>query len=139
MNDTAVTKSDIKDVKDQIANLTELVVAGFETMNERFDRLEARVGKLEVRMDSIEGKLLAVEARLFTVERKQREAADWLQRLDGRLAGFESDVKELYGMAAETRKDFTAHLKKYPELDARLQKVERFARTAARKTGISFS
>lgn len=145
--DTSLGKLDAK-----IDELAELVIAGFGTMNQRFDRLESRMDVLEVSMQKVEGRLSVVEARISNVEvklsnvadkvesieQRQIEHNDWLQRLDGRLAGVENDVKELYDMTAETRKQFALQLKKQPEQEKRLRKVEVFARAAARKTGVAF-
>lgn len=139
MNDTVATKFDIKEVQSQIANLAELVISGFETMNERFDRLETRADKLEARINNLEAAMAVVQTNISGIEQALGEHGYKLTQLDGRLAGMENDIKELYTMVASTDKKFAAQLAKQPAQEQRLRKVEAFARAAARKTGISFS
>ncbi|MDB5171032.1 MAG: hypothetical protein JWO35_726 [Candidatus Saccharibacteria bacterium] len=65
-----------------IGELKELVVAGFETMNDRFDRLEARVDRLEVRMDALEAAQQETNDRLTKLESGQQSLEAGYQSLE---------------------------------------------------------
>jgi len=140
MDDSVTTKQGLqnlgKELRDemsrQLTALTELVAAGFETMDERFDRLETRADKLEERLKRL-------ETRMNRVERQLRDLSGQVDQLDGRVSALQADVVALYRMNGETRHQFAARLKNLPEHDRRLKQLEAFAADAVRRLGVEFS
>ncbi|HEX8226940.1 MAG TPA: hypothetical protein VF572_03670 [Candidatus Saccharimonadales bacterium] len=133
MTDTPVT---LNSLNTKIDHLTDLMIAGFDNMNGRFDRLEERMDRMEARMDHM-------EARMDALEVAQRETNTRLSGIEGRLDHLESlaktaanDIKELYGMISEFKRDFPEKLRHDTAVQQRVKNLEDFTTVAAQKLGI---
>ena len=74
---------------------------------------------MDDRFDKVEGRLDSIEAEVRNISREQREMREWMDRIDNRLMGVESDIKEIYDR-------LLALEKKFPNVtDAEVREVER--------------
>lgn len=142
-----VTKQDLADglaglegrIAKQIAELSDVTMAGFETMNNRFDRLESRMDSLEQRLANLELKVDQMELRMTVFQRELRQINERLDRFDGRIEAIENDIKEIYVFIAKIRESFAAQLAADAKQEGRLKKLEAFAHAVARRARIKFS
>lgn len=111
----------IDDLAESISVLAMAVDKGFKQVNVRLDALEK--GQQEINL------------RLTRLETAQRETNQRLDRLEGNQEALEADVKELYTMLAELRRDFQAFTK---QQHARYKNLEDFALKVSVKTGIPY-
>ena len=94
-----------------------------QMMSERFDRLEERMDKLE------------------KVSREHtaaiQELTDRVERLEGHFGGLDEDVKYLYKLIENFKKDMKAGLLSAEETRSRLEEVEAIARQLSLRVGLN--
>jgi chromosome segregation ATPase len=122
----------------KLDNLTELVTAGFDTINDRFDRLETRVDRLEAQYKRLETQYDRLELRISSLGTIQQETTDRLGKVTGNHQALYADVVELYKMAAETKRRYSQQLIQDRALASRLQRVEASIRKLAAHSGLSY-
>ena len=122
-----------------IDGLAQLMTAGFDTMGERFDRLEDRMDRAEKIQDE-HTQLLQEHSQILREHSKKLITLDSkVDKLIGVTMALEADIKELYRMIAELRKDLAKETRHLPEYRARLENLELFARNVSHQTGIKFT
>lgn len=119
--------TDLDDIAEQITDLGTMIAEQFQGLE---DRLTKRMDKLESRMDSLENRMTAQEVA-------QRETNVRLTRIEGTLEAGESDIKELYEMVSKLRRDFDRMAVKDKALEARIERLETFTQTVAKKYGVT--
>ena len=134
MTDSPVT---LGSLNTKIDHLTDLMIAGFDTMNGRFDRLEERMDRIEARMDHMEARMDALEATQRETNTRLSGIEDRLDHLEGLAETAASDIKELYGMISEFRRDFQEKLRHDAAVQQRIKNLEDFAAAAAQKLGMA--
>lgn len=132
----AHSKQIITEVSGLIHDLMDRFDERFTRLETRMDALEERMGRVEKRMDGLETRMTAVESRLTGVEKQLTVVEARLADVEGRVTAVESDVKELYHLVDRTYRKYDVQLREQPEQEARLRKVEAFARAAADKIGV---
>ena len=132
----------LNSLADAISRLTVMVQTGFSDLNQKFEDLERRVANLEVQIAGLQGQVGDLNSRVSNLEvqvtdlaTSQRETNQRLEHLEGNSIALEADVKELYFMIDELRKDFHTFTK---EEKKRFSHLESFAVKVSRKTGITF-
>ena len=99
--------------------------------------VQATNNELRSGMNSMGNKLFdeiqTSNTRLDALTRSQRQIAEKLEHMDGNLTALDGDVKELYYMLDDLRKDFTSFTAEERQHFTRLDK---FAYEVSRQTGI---
>ncbi len=111
-------------------DIAEAIQALATNIDQRFDHVNQRFDHVDRRFDHVEG-------RLDNLEKGQREMRDWLERIDSRLSGVESDIKEIYDRIVVLEKRFP-DLKEQEvrELEEKLAVIITWAQEVSRKTGV---
>lgn len=113
----------IEDIGEAITALGIHIDERFAQVDQRFEQMDSRLGSVEHRLDDI--------------QLEQRSMREWLERIDNRLLGVESDIKEVYDRLVVLEKR-APHLTKaeYQELEHKMDKLLEWAGQVSRKTGI---
>lgn len=101
------------------------------------NEIESLRGELkDTRAEMHEG-FQAVESELQAIRREQREMREWLERIDNRFVGFETDIKEIYDriiVLEERSAQLTPN--EYQELETKLEAMIAWAQKVSQKTGV---
>ena len=95
---TKKPQATIDDVLGAVADLATMVGEQFGRVDDRFEQIDQRFEQMDQRFDRL-------EAEVSVIRKEQHDMRDWLERIDNRLYGIESDIKEIYdhaGRAART-------------------------------------
>lgn len=120
-----MTKRDtnLDDIAEAIQGLATLVDDRFEQVDRRFEQVDHRFE--------------AIESELHGIRQEQREMSEWLERIDNRILGIETDIKEIYDRIIALEKK-APHLTRseHEELAAKLEAVIAWAQNVSQKTGV---
>lgn len=111
--------------------LNEIVLPRFEEHDARFEQIDARFEQIDRRLDGLD-----LEIRKIHTE--QTEMRAWMERIENRLMGVESDVKEIYDRIVALEKkapDLTR--KEQTELSRKFVSLLDWAKLVSEKTGVA--
>lgn len=138
-----MTQSQFDQIYTLLSTFANDVGIKFAQINERFDKIEGRLDKIELRLDKIEGRLDSIESVQAEHTKKFQEIFIKLEALDARIAkleqhtsGLEDDVKYLYKMINDFKKDYSKGKLTDKELNDRLEEVEAMAKLLAMRVGL---
>lgn len=131
----------VKDITNQ--DIFNLLQDFMQMTSDRFDRLEERMESLEERMDKLEKRVASLEERMDSLEKASREHTRAIQELTARvdkielaLSGIDDDIKYLYKLVEQLKKDFKQGHLSEEETRSRLEEVEAIARQLSLKYGV---
>lgn len=100
--------TDLDDIAEQINDLGTLIAGRIDASEAK---LTLRMDKLDGRMDGLDGRMGRLENRMSGLEHEVSDLRSWIERIDSRLMGVESDIKEVYDQIVALEKKSIAHLK----------------------------
>lgn len=120
---TTVQDTSLDDIAQAIADLSTMTATAIADLGT----------ELRSEMNSLKTEL---RSEMTNLTAEQHETNQRLSRLEGKSDALEDDIKELYRMIEELRKDFEDFT---IEERARFANLENFARQVSLKTGIPFT
>lgn len=116
--------TDLEDIADAITGLAALMDKRFEQVDKHFEQVDKRFDQVDRRFDRI--------------EKEQHEMRTWLERIDNRLLGIESDITEIYGrIVALEAKGSSLTKKDKQELERQIAALFKWAKQVSKQTGIA--
>ena len=128
-----MSKSDtsLDDIAEAISLLASNIDDRFEQVDQRFEQVDQRFEQMDQRFD-------AIDRELYKIHKEQRETREWLEKIDNRLTGVESDIKEIYDrIVVLEKKAPQLTLKDKRELERKLAALIKWAKLVSKQTGIS--
>lgn len=93
-------------------------------------QIDERFSKVDERFDSL-------ESTVNDIQREQREVKEWMTRIENRLMGVESDIKEIYDRLVILEKKFpNISEKEFREVETKLDKMIKWATEVSRRSNI---
>lgn len=127
-------------IKDTIVEVLEAVVLPrFGEIDERFDGVDKRLDGIDQRLDNHDQRFDGIEDQLRSLTAAQYEMREWIESVDRRLLGVESDIKEIYDRIVALEKTYEARgLRKdeQAELKERLDALTKWAQNVSKATGV---
>jgi peptidoglycan hydrolase CwlO-like protein len=108
---------------------------GTEDVLEIIGDLTAMVGE---GFDKLEKGQAETNTRLYALEKGQAETNQRLNNVEDKLEAIQADIKELYKMITDLRKDIDENKLHWIQLEKRVSTVEAFATMISKKTGVKF-
>lgn len=100
------------------------------SIDERFDQVNNRFDKMDDRFERVESDIRAIR-------REQTEMREWMERIDSRLMGVESDIKEIYDKIVAIDNKFPNVTEKdILELSKNFEIIIDWAKEVSKKTGV---
>lgn len=104
--------------------LNEIVLPRFEEHDEKFKQIDRRFDTIDLEIRKI--------------HTEQTEMKAWMERIDGRILGIESDIKEIYDrIVALEKKSPELTRKEQAELSRKLAVLFDWAKAVSEKTGVA--
>lgn len=115
----------LDDISDAIQGLATHIDERFQQVDERFQQ--------------VDGRLNAIDNRLLNLEQQHREMREWIERVDSRLSGIESDVAEIYDRIVVLEKKGKKNLtqKDITELENQFAALFDWAKKVSKHTGVA--
>lgn len=129
----------LEDIAEQITALGTMMGEQIHRLDVKVDSLDSKVDNLENKFDKLEAKVDNLDRRTGRIEQHLIQSDARLERIEGTLTAIESDIKELYTMVSQLRKDFDKHAVTDKSLISRLNKVEAVMQQVAKQNGIVFT
>ena len=100
-------------------------------INERFDAVDKRMGSMEDRISKLED-------TTNNILHEQRQIKEWMERLDSRVMGVESDIKEIYDrLVALEKKAPNLTKADTQEMQDKFEVLFKWAEQVSAKTGVA--
>lgn len=129
-------------VSEQFDNVNEQFVKvneQFVKVNEQFVKVNERFDEVNARLDGHDRRLDRIEDELRSLTTSQREMRQWIERVDNRLLGVESDIKEIYDRIVALEKLHEARGLEQAERDELRDKFDAltdWAKKVSKATGV---
>ncbi len=100
--------------------------------------IDVRFEQVNKRLDNHDQQFSSINTELYAIRKEQREMKEWLERIDSRILGIESDIKEIYDriVALEQKGPYLTR-KEAKELEQKLIRMFDWAKKVSQKTGIA--
>lgn len=121
---TKKPQATIDDVLGAVADLATMVGEQFGRVDDRFEQIDQRFDRLE--------------AEVSVIRKEQHDMRDWLERIDNRLYGIESDIKEIYDriVALEQKSEQGLTPAEQRELSKKFEHMLIWAQKVSKATGV---
>ena len=128
---TTKSDTDISDIASMIGDLATMIDERFEQVDKHFEQVDERFEQVDKRFDSMEKDIRDILA-------EQRKLREWIESIDNRVMGIESDIKEIYDRIV-TLENKSARLTKSEaaELSDKFEKLIDWAHEVSRRTGVA--
>lgn len=134
----STNSTSLDDIADAISGLATHMDERFEQVNGRLDKMDGRIDTMDGRLDTMDGRLDKMDGELAAIRREQREMREWIESIDNRLGGLESDIAEIYDrivvLEAKGAKRTKADLE---ELQTKLDRLIGWATKVSKQTGVA--
>lgn len=110
----------------------------FEQIDSRFEQIDSKFEQIDSRFNQIDRRFDAIDAEIRKIHTEQTEMKAWMERIDGRIMGIESDIKEIYDRIVVLEKkapELTG--KEQAELSRKLTVLFDWAKAVSEKTGVA--
>jgi archaellum component FlaC len=129
--------TNLEDIADAINILAGSIDERFEQVENRFDAMDKRFDAMDKRFDAMDKRFDSLEDRVANLEKGQRELRHWVERIDGRLQGVESDVKEIYDRLLVIEKRLPNITEaEIREIQHKLEIITDWAKTVSKRYGV---
>ena len=110
----------------------------FEDTDEQFKSIDQRFDQIDQRFDQIDQRFDRLEAKVSVIRKEQHDMRDWLERIDNRLYGIESDIKEIYDriVALEQKSEQGLTPAEQRELSKKFEHMLIWAQKVSKATGV---
>lgn len=108
-----------------------------DAINVLATNIDARFEQVDVRFEQIDSHFKSIDHQLYEIRHEQRVMREWLERVESRVIGIESDIKEIYDrlvILEEKYPNVTANEMK--ELEHKLDMMIKWAQKISKKTGV---
>lgn len=122
--------TDLNDIAQAIEGLATL-------MDQRFEQVDNRFEQVDRRFEAIDHRFSTIENELQTIRHEQSRISIWLEKIDRRLGGVKSDIKEIYDrivMLEKNANNLTSADKE--DLARQLTALIKWAKQVSKSTGI---
>ena len=128
---TKKPQATIDDVLGAVADLATMVGEQFGRVDDRFEQIDQRFEQMDQRFDRL-------EAEVSVIRKEQHDMRDWLERIDNRLYGIESDIKEIYDriVALEQKSEQGLTPAEQRELSKKFEHMLIWAQKVSKATGV---
>lgn len=124
---------------DRVTERFDQIDRRFETVDQRFEQIDQRFDQIDQRFDRVDQRFDQMDRRLGKIETEQIATRRWIESIDSRLMGVESDIAEIYDqivvLSKKGKKNLTPKDKK--ELEEKLNTLIAWAKEVSRYTGIA--
>lgn len=130
--------SSLDDIAIAISDLATNIDERFDAVDRRFDGIDKRLDAMDGRMDSMGGRISKLEDTTNNILHEQRQIKEWMERLDNRLSGVESDIKEIYDrLVALEKKAPNLTKADVKEMQDKFEVLFKWAKQVSAKTGVA--
>ena len=139
------TKDDVQEIVNKaVGDLSEIITSlatnmdeRFQQVDERFQQVDERFQQVDERFNQVDERFDRIEGKLTSLEKGQREMREWLERIDARLGGVESDIAEIYDRIVVLEKKYPKVTKtELKELENKLARIIDWAKIVSVETGV---
>lgn len=116
----------------------EQVDARFEQVDARFGQVDARFEQVDARFDKMDRRFDGIDLEIRKIHAEQTEMRQWMEHIDNRLMGVESDIKEIYDrIVALEKKAPNLTSSEQAELSQKFESMLKWAQLVSKKTGVA--
>lgn len=128
----------ISDFAKQVDKRFNEVDARFEQVDARFGQVDARFEQVDARFDKMDRRFDGIDLEIRKIHAEQTEMRQWMEHIDNRLMGVESDIKEIYDrIVALEKKAPNLTSSEQAELSQKFESMLKWAQLVSKKTGVA--
>ena len=135
---TTKSDTDISDIASMIGDLATMIDERFEQVDKHFEQVDKHFEQVDERFEQVDKRFDSMEKDIRDILAEQRKLREWIESIDNRVMGIESDIKEIYDRIV-TLENKSARLTKSEaaELSDKFEKLIDWAHEVSRRTGVA--